>query len=34
MEKSLWSHISLAYRLIEALFTLLFPGFEGLHSVI
>ena len=32
MEKSLWSHILLVYRPIEVLFTLTFPGFEGLHA--
>ena len=32
MEKSLWSHISLVYRPIEAHFALSFLGFEGLHT--
>ena len=32
MEKYLWSDISPVYRPIEVLFTLLFPGFEGLNT--
>ena len=32
MEKSLWSHILLVYRPIEALFTLSLSGVEGLHA--